>query len=142
MRWITHLGGFWVTVTVSLALVAIEARLGLGVLAAVAMSGITVQVLKRGFGRRRPWNLKTDKPLAGIKLPDPFSFPSGHSAAIAALTVTISLYRPVLSPFLLPVAALVATSRVKLLVHFLGDVLAGVSIGLAGAIAAWALFLR
>lgn len=142
MRWITHLGGFWVTVAVSLALVAIDARLGLAVLAAVAMSGITVQVLKRGFGRRRPWDLKMDKPLAVIKLPDPFSFPSGHSAAITAVTVTISLYKPVLSPFLLPVAALVAASRVKLLVHFVGDVLAGVSIGLAGAIAAWALLIR
>ena len=142
MRWVTHLRGFWVTVAVSLALVAVDARLGLAVLAAVAMSGITVQVLKRGFGRRRPWDPKTDKPLAVIKLPDPFSFPSGHSAAITAVTVTISLYKPVLSPFLLPVAALVAASRVKLLVHFLGDVLAGVSIGLAGAIAAWALFLR
>lgn len=142
MRWITHLGGFWVTVAVSLALLAIEARLGLAVLAAVTMSGITVQVLKRGFGRRRPWDPKTDKPRAVIKLPDPFSFPSGHSAAITAVTATISLYKPVLSPFLLPVAALVAASRVKLLVHFLGDVLAGASIGLAGAIAAWALILR
>jgi undecaprenyl-diphosphatase len=142
MRWVTHLGGFWVTTAVSLALVAIDARLGLAVLVAVAMSGIVVQVLKRGFGRRRPWNLKTDKPLAVIKLPDPFSFPSGHSAAITAVTVTVSLYKPALTPFLLPVAALVAASRVMLLVHFLGDVLAGVSIGLAAAVAAWALVLR
>ena len=109
---------------------------------AVTLSGVIVQILKRGFGRRRPWNVKTDKPLAVIKLPDPFSFPSGHSAAITAVTATISLYKPILTPFLLPIAALVAASRVKLLVHFLGDVLAGASIGLAGAIAAWGLILR
>jgi undecaprenyl-diphosphatase len=142
MRWITYLGGFWVTLGVGLALAAIDARLGLAVLAAVTMSGIVVQVLKRGLGRRRPWNLKTDKPLGLIKLPDPFSFPSGYSAAITAVTVTISLYKPVLSPFLLPVAAPVAASRVQLLVHSLGDVLAGATIGLAGAVAAWPLILR
>lgn len=142
MQWITHLGGFWVTIGVGLALAAIDRRLGLAVLAAVGMSGTVVQVLKRGFGRRRPWDLKTDKPLALIKLPDPFSFPSGHSAAITAVTVTVSLYKPVLTPFLLPVAALVAASRIKLMVHFLGDVLAGATIGLAGAVAAWALILN
>jgi hypothetical protein len=53
MRWITHLGGFRVTALVCLALLAIDRRLGLAVLAAVSMSGIIVQVLKRGFGRRR-----------------------------------------------------------------------------------------
>lgn len=142
MRWITHLGGFWATVGVSLAIVAIDRRLGLAVLAAVLMSGIIVQALKRGFGRRRPWDIEADKPLAVIKLPDPFSFPSGHSAAITAVAVTASLYRPMLAPFLLPVAALVAASRVMLRVHFIGDVLAGASIGLAGALAAWGLMLR
>ena len=142
MRWITHLGGFRVTALVCLALLAIDRRLGLAVLAAVSMSGIIVQVLKRGFGRRRPWDAKADKPLAVIKLPDPFSFPSGHSAAITAVAVTTSLYKPLLAPVLLPVAALVAASRVTLRVHFIGDVLAGASIGLAAAIAAWALILR
>lgn len=142
MRWVTHLGGFRVTVGVSLALLLVDRRLGLAVLAAVLMSGVIVQILKRGFGRRRPWDPKADKPLAVIKLPDPFSFPSGHSAAITAVVVTTSLYQPLLAPLLLPVAALVAASRVTLRVHFLGDVLAGVSIGLAAAIAAWALMLR
>jgi undecaprenyl-diphosphatase len=142
MRWVTHLGGFWFTTGVSLALLVVDTRLGLAVLAAVAMSGIVVQILKRGFGRQRPWNVKTDKPLAVIKLPDPFSFPSGHSAAITAVTATVSLYKPVLAPLLLPVAALVAASRVRLLVHFLGDVLAGASIGLAAAIASWVLILQ
>jgi undecaprenyl-diphosphatase len=142
MRWITHLGGFWATVTIGLALLSIDRRLGIAVLAAVVMSSVVVQALKRGFGRRRPWDVKTDKPLAQIKLPDPFSFPSGHSAVITAVTVTVSLYEPILAPFLLPVAALVAASRVKLSVHFLGDVLAGATIGLAAAIASWAFLLR
>ena len=142
MRWITHLGGFRVTVGVSLALLAMNRRLGLAVFAAVLVSGIIVQALKRGFGRRRPWDIKADKPLAVIKLPDPFSFPAGHSAAIAAVVATASLYKPLLAPLLLPIAVLVAASRVTLRVHFIGDVLAGASIGLAAAIAAWALMLR
>lgn len=141
MRWITELGGPWVTIGAGIGLLVVDQRLGLAVLTALALSGIVVQVLKRGFGTRRPWDVETDKPLAHIKLPDPFSFPSGHTAAITAVTVTISLYKPILAPVLLPIACVVGASRVTLRVHFVGDVLAGASIGLAGAVTAWALML-
>ena len=52
------------------------------------------------------------------------------------------LAHPLLAPILLPVAALVAISRVSLRVHHAGDVVGGVVLGMAGAIGAAVLILR
>jgi len=43
---------------------------------------------------------------------------------------------PVLGPAVLPLAALIAYSRVRLRVHHVSDVLAGAALGLAGAMVA------
>lgn len=64
------------------------------------------------------------RPLALVDLPDPFSFPSGH---------------PIPGLVALPLAGVIAASRVYLRVHHVSDVLAGAALGLAGAIAAAAL---
>jgi undecaprenyl-diphosphatase len=141
MRWITHLGGAWVTVGASLLLFVIgETRLGLAVFMATVTSQLVVQVLKRAVARPRPTDAY-GRSLALVRLPDPFSFPSGHAATITALTVTICFDRPMLAPILLPMAALVAASRVTLRVHYVGDVLVGATIGVAGAIIAIVLVL-
>ncbi len=71
-----------------------------------------------------------------VDLPDPFSFPSGHAAAATAVAATVTLVDPVLGPVVLPLAALVAYSRVHLRVHHVSDVLAGAALGLAGAMVA------
>jgi len=55
---------------------------------------------------------------------------------------TIALAHPPLAPVLLPLAALIAVSRVRLRVHHVGDVIAGVLLGLAGAVGAAALILH
>ena len=49
---------------------------------------------------------------------------------------------PLLAPILLPLAALIATSRVTLRVHHASDVVAGVLLGLAGAAGAALLILH
>jgi undecaprenyl-diphosphatase len=140
MRWITHLGGARSTIGASLALMAFgEWRLGLATGFANAVSHVAVQVLKRTVARQRPCD-PNGQPLALVDLPDPFSFPSGHAAAATALAATVSLHYPVLSPVVLPLATLVAASRVTLRVHHVSDVLAGVLVGLAGAAAAIVLF--
>ena len=82
------------------------------------------------------------RPLALIELPDPFSFPSGHTAAATAVATTVALHVPLLTPVLLPLAAAVAVSRVKLRVHDVADVLAGAGLGLTGAIIATLLVQR
>jgi undecaprenyl-diphosphatase len=141
LRLLTHLGGARVTIGASLALVAAgEVRLGLATGLANALSHIVVQVLKRKIARPRPCDAM-GRPLALVELPDPFSFPSGHAAATTAIAATVAYAHPPAGAVLLPLAALVAYSRVALRVHHLSDVLAGAALGLLGAAAAAALLL-
>ncbi|HKW42197.1 MAG TPA: phosphatase PAP2 family protein [Gemmatimonadales bacterium] len=135
MRWLTHLGGARITLGIGVALVALgEPRLGLTALLANAGSHLLVQVLKRAVARARPCDAG-GRPLALVDLPDAHSFPSGHAAAATAVAVTVALGHPVIAPVALPLAATVAYSRVALRVHHISDVLAGATLGLAGAIA-------
>ncbi|HUC41938.1 MAG TPA: phosphatase PAP2 family protein [Gemmatimonadales bacterium] len=142
MRWLTHLGGARVMIGVGLLLVAIgEQLLGLATLFALTTSHLAVQVLKRAVARPRPCDAN-GRLLALVDLPDPYSFPSGHAAAASAVGGTIALAHPLLAPILLPLAALIATSRVTLRVHHASDVVAGVLLGLAGAAGAALLILH
>lgn len=142
MRWLTHLGGARVTIGVGLLLIAAgEQLLGLAALFALTTSHLAVQVLKRAVARPRPCDAN-GRLLALIDLPDPYSFPSGHAAAASAVGGTIAIAHPLLAPVVLPLAALIAISRVSLRVHHVGDVIGGVILGLAGAIGAAALFLH
>jgi undecaprenyl-diphosphatase len=136
MRWITHLGGARTTLGIGLALAAFGApRLGLAAIAANAGSHLLVQLLKRAVARARPCDAG-GRPLALVHLPDPHSFPSGHAAAATAVAATVALAHPLAAPIVLPLAALVAYSRVALRVHHVSDVVAGAALGLGGAIGA------
>ncbi|HUL04261.1 MAG TPA: phosphatase PAP2 family protein [Gemmatimonadales bacterium] len=138
MRWLTHLGGARVTLGTGVALLPFggaTTRLGLTVLLANALSHAAVQILKRTVVRARPCD-PLGRSLAIVDLPDPFSFPSGHTAAAVSVAATLTLAQPLLGPVLVPLAGLVGYSRVQLRVHYLTDVLAGAGVGLAGAIAA------
>jgi undecaprenyl-diphosphatase len=142
MRWLTHLGGARVTIGIGLLLVAAgEQVLGLAALFALTSSHVAVQLLKRTVARARPCDTN-GRLLALIALPDPYSFPSGHAAAASAMGGTIALAHPLLAPVLLPLAALIAVSRVRLRVHHVVDVIVGVLLGLAGAVGAAALILH
>jgi undecaprenyl-diphosphatase len=141
LRALTHLGGARVTIGASLGLIATgEYRLGLATGLANALSHVVVQVLKRKIARPRPCDA-SGRPLALVDLPDPFSFPSGHAAATTAIVGTVAYAHPWAGLVLLPLAGLVAYSRVALRVHHVSDVVAGVALGLAGAAAAAALLL-
>lgn len=143
MRWLTHLGGARATLATGALLLPFGGptqRLGLAILMANALSHAAVQVLKRTVVRARPCDV-SGHPLAVVDLPDPFSFPSGHAAAATAVAVTLTLAEPILAPLALPVAGLVAYSRVRLRVHHVSDVLAGAALGLGGALAAARLLL-
>jgi undecaprenyl-diphosphatase len=65
--------------------------------------------------------------------PDRFSFPSGHAAASMSVAVGYGVTFPVLALPLLLLALLVGFSRVRLGVHFPGDVLAGQALALLTA---------
>ncbi|HTR22129.1 MAG TPA: phosphatase PAP2 family protein [Gemmatimonadales bacterium] len=142
LRWwraVTHLGDAATTIGAALLVMALgEARLGMTMLLANTTSHLSVQILKRLVARPRPCD-GSGRPLALVALPDPFSFPSGHAAAVFAIATPVALAHPSLVPVVMPPAVVVAWSRYRLRVHHPGDVLAGVALGLGGALLAYAL---
>ncbi len=138
MRYLTHLGGARATIAAGLLLVAAggDARaVGVAALLGNALSHIAVQILKRAVARPRPCD-PWGRSLALVELPDPFSFPSGHSAAGFAVALPVALTWPLAVPLALGLAALIAASRVTLRVHHLSDVVAGALLGAAGGLGA------
>jgi membrane-associated phospholipid phosphatase len=71
-----------------------------------------------------------------IRTPRSTSFPSGHSAAAVAFATGASADLPILTPVLVPLAGVVAYSRVHTGVHYPSDVAAGVGIGIASGLLA------
>ena len=101
-------------------------------LATLVASHVVVQLIKRTVGRPRPTRSGT---YAAVREPDGFSFPSGHAAA--AMSVALG-YGTAFPPWFVPLlvlALLVGFSRVRLGVHFPGDVVAGQVIATVTAIA-------
>lgn len=90
--------------------------------------------LKYLVRRQRPASRSGDRPLP-VNLPDTFSFPSGHAASAFAFAIGVGLEEPLLLVPILPLAATVAYSRIRLRVHYPFDVLVGAAIGTGIAIA-------
>lgn len=65
---------------------------------------------------------------------DAYSFPSGHSARLAALAVSSVFFFPGLGWVLMVVAVSVALARVAVGIHYLSDILVGLAVG---AVVAW-----
>ena len=92
-------------------------------LATLVASHLAVQLVKRTVVRARPGESGVHAPV--VAEPDRFSFPSGHAAASMSVALGYGVTFPVLALPLLVLALLVGFSRVRLGVHFPGDVLAG-----------------
>ena len=90
-------------------------------------------VLKEVIGRQRP----QDGNL--IARPDTDAFPSGHATTAFAAAVALSLLVPAARWWALPLAAIVAYSRVHLGVHHPTDVVGGAVIGALVGVAVVAL---
>ena len=135
LRGLTHAGGARATIGFSLLLLALPGTRGPGAAAALAnlASHLAVQALKRSVVRRRPHVYADFDPLGAV--PDAFSFPSGHTAAITAVVLPLVLAGHPLGLALLPSVPVVAASRVYLRVHYVTDVLAGFVLGLLAALA-------
>ena len=86
-------------------------------------------ILKNAVARPRPSWIDTSVALL-ISNPDDFSFPSGHtlSSTIAATILTLSNKK--FGYFAIPLAVIMAFSRLYLFVHFPTDIFAGAVIGL------------
>jgi undecaprenyl-diphosphatase len=132
---VTHAGGAVATLAVSIGPLLVESPLRDGARRAavfLVVSHVLVQLIKRTVSRERPHF--THAPT--VKIPDRFSFPSGHAAAAASVAIGYASVHPFLAVPLLVAGALVGASRVVLGVHFPADVLAGQVIALVTAVAA------
>jgi len=117
----------------------VAARRAAYIFLVVAASGLFVDIIKPVFGRVRPTLLFSDHlyGFTGIGAhSNHWSFPSGHSATVAALAYALSLLYPRLMPVWIAAALLVACSRIALDQHYLSDVMAGLYFGVAFA---WAI---
>lgn len=103
------------------------------VFAAVAVPGIASMIIKFIVGRGRPY--MGDIGFHPFTQGSDFaSWPSGHTTTAFAFAVVVGLVIPALRWPLLLVAALTGYSRMALGMHYLGDVIAGVTLGSVGAV--------
>jgi undecaprenyl-diphosphatase len=91
--------------------------------------------LKHALVRERPFIRHPGITLAMPPL-DRYSFPSGHTLHAVAFTWQAVAFFPGLAWVLIPMAGMIAASRVVLGLHYPSDVLAGGAIGAGLAIAA------
>ena len=140
-RSLTHVGGGGVVLFALAPLVLAEGparETAVHAVLALIIVQCFVQVVKRTVVRTRPSEARGIPAFA--TLPDRFSFPSGHAASVTGVAFANAVtFRSLAVPLLL-LAMLVGASRVRLRVHYPGDVLAGHVIGIVSGLAARALW--
>jgi undecaprenyl-diphosphatase len=123
-------GIIWYVLIASLALFYGEA--GRHVALQCAAAGVTglllYRALKNVLVRERPYMTHAAIVCAGRPL-DRFSFPSGHTLHAVSFTLIVCSTLPPLALVLVPLAVLIALSRVVLGLHYPTDVLAGAALG-------------
>ncbi|MFM2287872.1 MAG: hypothetical protein RL684_1015 [Pseudomonadota bacterium] len=124
-------GVFWYAMLVVLPLVyglpALRASLAM---AATGLLGVGLyKALKHTLVRERPFIRHAGITLAMPPL-DRYSFPSGHTLHAACFSWQAIAHYPALAWLLVPVASLIAASRVVLGLHYPSDVLAGALLGI------------
>jgi diacylglycerol kinase family enzyme/membrane-associated phospholipid phosphatase len=130
-------GRLWMAVGTLLALRRGALRRGAvrGLASMAVSSGVVNSALKPVFGRRRP-DLGAH-PVHRLlhEALTTHSFPSGHSSSAGAFVTGVALECPAAGAALAPLALAVGYSRVHVGVHYPGDVVAGLAVGSAVAVA-------
>ncbi|MGM0658257.1 MAG: phosphatase PAP2 family protein [Pseudomonadota bacterium] len=105
---------------------------GLRACAVMAVAGLagatTYKLLKSNLVRERPF-IGHPGIQVGCQPLDRYSFPSGHTLHAVMFTVIAVAWFPVLAAALIPLAVLIALSRVILGLHYPTDVIVGALIG-------------
>lgn len=138
---ITHLGDkgiVWILAALGLICTKKYRRQGFFLLAALAAGVLVGNVfLKNWVARPRPCWLDHSVRLL-IARPSDYSFPSGHTLSSVIGATVLTLTNRKFGWAAIPLAALIAFSRLYLYVHFPSDVLGGALIGLVlGCMVFW-----
>ena len=103
---------------------------GIAILIALAFGAILGSfVLKPLIARPRPFHSMEELSLL-IKSPTGFSFPSGHTMSSFSAAYILNYINKKFGYFAIPLAILIAFSRLYLYVHFPSDILAGAILGI------------
>lgn len=106
------------------------------VMSCMGLIGVAVyKCLKGTLVRERPF-IRYPGITRGTAPLDRYSFPSGHTLHAVSFTWVAVQQFPELGWILIPLASLIAASRVVLGLHYPSDVLAGAAIGAALAVGA------
>jgi lipid A 4'-phosphatase len=101
---------------------------------AIAIPGLTVDLLKVVFGRARPKLLFSNGEYSftwwGAQA-DYWSFPSGHTANAVAIALAVSMIWPRYRVLAAIFAVLIAASRIIITAHYLSDVVMGAFLAFA-----------
>ena len=136
---ITHLGGTVPSLLAAglplLACCAVHEAARLALMSLV-VSHLLVQVVKRKVVRLRPAGV--ERLVSLVRVPDCFSFPSGHATASMSVALVYGVAIPALAVPLFVLALVVGFSRVRLGMHYPSDVLVGqlIAAGTASALGA------
>jgi undecaprenyl-diphosphatase len=116
---------------------------GLQILCTVLATSITVQIIKHIIHRQRPYEI--DKLIEKLSVGGGYSFPSGHTADVFSIAISVTMVISSKKWTLIPLwiwAILVAYSRMLLGVHYLTDILGSIFICLLFALLMQALFKK
>ena len=138
---VTHLGGatsavLSVLLPLLLAQGSVRSAAALGA-CSLLVSHLLVQIVKRRAVRPRPAPAREGRSL--VDVPDHFSFPSGHACAAMSVAFAYGLSMPAFALPLVVLAVVVGMSRVRLGVHYPGDVIVGQAIAILTVLGFWTL---
>lgn len=140
MRFITSLGDggwFWIALTLALCIVKKTRRAGFTAAIALIVGALLTNILlKNAVARIRPYDLWTAlQPI--VERPKDYSFPSGHTTASMAATLTYCKTLPQKASIpLLLLGISISLSRLYVGVHYPTDILGGLLVAAVAATSA------
>lgn len=130
-------GAVWILLAVILLFRRQTRRTAILILIAMAAAAlIGTNMVKEFVARPRPCWLD-DSVVMLIKVPQDYSFPSGHTMIGTVFCFLINRTNKVIGVFCVILMLLIAFSRMYLYVHFPSDILAGLVIGIIFGAVTW-----
>ena len=125
-------GEIWILFGIVLLFFKKYRRYGIFVLVAMLLGTlIGNEILKPIIARPRPCHIYEMLPEMLVDVPKSFSFPSGHTTSSVIAATVLTRANKKLGFVAIPLAFLIAFSRMYLFVHFPTDILGGTVLGFA-----------